>query len=103
MYPVPFKRVDELTVTVDDEPRHTSTAAVLKLLASGCGLTLNDEVLPEETAELHVVDVTATEVIVIVVEPVVPKLPDGIENVPLPLVSVSDAVRPVAEFTPLRS
>ena len=68
----------------------------------GSGLTLNIEVLPVETTELHVVDVTAIDAIVTVVEPDVPRLPDGIENVPLPLVSVSDAVRPVAEFTPLR-
>ena len=73
------------------------------MLTSGCELTLNVDVLPEETTELHVVDVTAIEIMVIVVPPVVPRLPDGIENVPLPLVSVSDAVRPVAEFAPLRS
>jgi len=64
---------------------------------------LNAEVLPTDTTELHVVDVTATEVIEIVVEPVALRLPDGMENVPLPLVSVRDAVRPVAEFDPLRS
>ena len=64
---------------------------------------MNAEVLPEETAELHVVDVTAMEVIVIVVEPVAERLPEGIGNVPLPLVSVSDAVSPVALFVPLRS
>jgi len=58
--------------------------------------------LPEETTELHVVDVTATEVIVIVVEPAVARLPDGIENVPLPLVSDNELVRPVAELAPLR-
>ena len=49
------------------------------------------------------VDVTAMEVIVIVVEPVAERLPEGIGNVPLPLVSVSDAVSPVALFVPLRS
>ena len=64
---------------------------------------MNAEVLPTDTTELHVVDVTATEVIEIVVEPVELRLPDGMENVPLPLVSVRDAVRPVAEFDPLRS
>ena len=64
---------------------------------------MNAEVLPTDTTELHVVDVTATEVIEIVVEPVALRLPDGMENVPLPLVSVRDAVRPVAEFDPLRS
>jgi len=102
VYPVPFTSVDELTVTVDDEPRHTSTAAVLKLLASGCGLTLKVEVLPADTTELHVVAVTAIEVIVIVVAPVAVRLPEGIANVPLPLVSDNELVRPVAEFAPLR-
>ena len=64
---------------------------------------MNPEVLPAETTELHVVAVTATEVIVIVVEPVAVRLPDGMANVPLPLVSDNDAVRPVAELAPLRS
>jgi len=95
--------VDELTVTVDDEPRHTSTAEVLKLLTSGCGLTLNPEVLPEDTTALQLVAATATEVIVIVVDPAAARLPEGIENVPLPLARLSDAVRPVALFAPLRS
>jgi len=63
---------------------------------------LNVDVLPEDNTELHVVAVTATEVIVMVVAPVAVRLPEGIENVPLPLVSDSEAVRPVAEFAPLR-
>ena len=102
VYGKPFTRVDELTVTVDDEPRHTSVAEVLKLLTSGLGLTLNVEVLPAETTEPQVVAVTATEVMVIVVEPEAVRLPEGIAKVPLPLVSDNEAVRPVAEFAPLR-
>ena len=76
---------------------------MLKLLTSGWGLTLNEEVLPDDTAELQVVDVTATDVMVTVVEPAAVRLPEGIANVALPLTRLIDAVRPVAEFDPLRS
>jgi len=98
---VPFDKVDDVTVTVDEVLRQTDEAAVLKLETSGRALTVIEAVLPEPGAELHVVDVLATEVMVIVVDPEFERV--GVENVPVPEVSVSDAVRPVAVLAPLRS
>jgi len=97
---VPFNRVEELTVTVDDEPRHTLAADVLKLETSGCAFTVKAAVFPDDTVELQAVAVTAIEVIVTVVEPGFDKV--GVANVPLPLANVSDAVRPVPVLAPVR-
>ena len=98
----PAPKLVEFTVTVEPVPRHTVVAdGEVKLLTSGCALTLNVEVLPLDNVLVHgvafVIAVTVT-----VVEPAVPSNPNGILKLPVPPTVVSDALFPEDVFAPVR-
>ena len=74
----------------------------MKPVITGNAFTLNVDVLPLDKVEVQRVDAFCKDVIVMVVDPVLPTEPEGIVKEPLPPTVVSDAVSPVAELAPLR-
>jgi hypothetical protein len=95
---VPLPRLDEVTVTVEADPKHGAVALVPKLLTFGVEPTVTLAVLLAETALLQLP--LAIEVMVIVVEPELASA--AVLNVPLLAPIVSVAVSPVAVLAPLR-
>ena len=99
---VPVPRLVELTVTVDEDPKHGEVAdGDVNTFTSGWAFTLNEAVLLLDTLLLQP-DVFVIDVIVSVVAPTAVSFAAGIVNVPLLTPIVSVAVSPVAVLGALR-